>query len=160
MQRAKVYLYRLISYRAMVVFKAITKILPIAAIGLGLFALANIIRNPAAATQTAGALGQTFGAFGSGLSSVGEGIGGLLGGIGGGGSALIAPLFDLKRLFGIDFGGDPVAAIESERTQSSTSVQDPVVNTAGPNLSPSSQTVTFNRNLPGGGFSASSFFGA
>ena len=71
---------------------------------------------------------------------------------------MIAPLFDLKRLFGIDFTGDPVAAIESSQTRSSTSVQDPVVNTAGPNLSPASQTVTFNRNLAGGGFSASSFF--
>ena len=142
----------------MVVFKTITKILPIAAIGLGLFALANIITKPGQASQTAGALGQTFGAFGSGLSAVGSGVGDLLGGIGGGGSALIQPLFDLKRLFGIDFGGDPVAAIESSQTRSSTSVQDPVVNTAGPNLSPASQTVTFNRNLPGGGFSASSFF--
>ena len=144
----------------MVVFKTITKILPIAAIGLGLFALANIITKPGQASQTAGALGQTFGAFGSGLSAVGSGVGDLLGGIGGGGSALIQPLFDLKRLFGIDFGGDPVAAIESSQTRSSTSVQDPVVNTAGPNLSPASQTVTFNPNLAGGGFSASSFFGA
>ncbi len=142
----------------MVVFRFIKQALPIAAIGLGLFALANIITKPGQASQTAGALGQTFGAFGSGLSAVGGGIGDLLGGIGGGSSALIAPLFDLKRLFGIDFTGDPVAAIQSERTESSTSVQDPVVNTAGPNLSPASQTVTFNRNLAGGGFSASSFF--
>jgi hypothetical protein len=142
----------------MVVFKFVKQALPIAAIALGLFAVANIITKPGQASQTAGALGQTFGAFGSGLSAVGSGIGDLLGGIGGGSSALIAPLFDLKKLFGVSFGGDPVAAIQSERTQSSTSVQDPVVNTAGPNLSPSSQTVTFNRNLAGGGFSASSFF--
>ena len=142
----------------MVVFKFVKQALPIAAIALGLFAVANIITKPGQASQTAGALGQTFGAFGSGLSAVGTGIGDLLGGIGGGSSALIAPLFDLKKLFGVGFGGDPVAAIQSERTQSSTSVQDPVVNTAGPNISPSSQTVTFNRNLAGGGFSASSFF--
>ena len=142
----------------MVVFKFIKQALPIAAIGLGLFALANIITKPGQASQTAGALGQTFGAFGSGLSAVGGGIGDLLGGIGSGSSALIAPLFDVKRLFGIDFGGDPVAAIESSQTRSSTSVQDPVVNTAGPNLSPASQTVSFNRNLAGGGFSAESFF--
>jgi hypothetical protein len=142
----------------MVVFKFVKQALPIAAIALGLFAVANIITKPGQASQTAGALGQTFGAFGSGLSAVGSGIGDLLGGIGGGSSALIAPLFDLKKLFGVSFGGDPVAAIQSERTQSSTSVQDPVVNTAGPNLSPSSQTVTFNRNLAGGGFSAESFF--
>ena len=142
----------------MVVFRFIKQALPIAAIGLGLFALANIITKPGQASQTAGALGQTFGAFGSGLSAVGGGISDLLGGIGGGSSALIAPLFDLKELFGVGFGGDPVAAIESSQTRSSTSVQDPVVNTAGPNLSPASQTVTFNRNLPGGGFSAESFF--
>jgi hypothetical protein len=142
----------------MVVFRFIKQALPIAAIGLGLFALANIITKPGQASQTAGALGQTFGAFGSGLSAVGGGIGDLLGGIGSGSSALIAPLFDVKRLFGIDFGGDPVAAIESSQTRSSTSVQDPVVNTAGPNLSPASQTVSFNRNLAGGGFSAESFF--
>jgi len=142
----------------MVVFKFIKQALPIAAIALGLFAVANIITKPGQASQTAGALGQTFGAFGSGLSAVGSGIGDLLGGIGGGSRALISPLFDLKELFGVGFGGDPVAAIQSERTESSTSVQDPVVNTAGPNLSPASQTVTFNRNLAGGGFSASSFF--
>ena len=142
----------------MVVFKFIKQALPIAAIALGLFAVANIITKPGQASQTAGALGQTLGAFGSGLSSIGGGVSDLLGGIGGGSRALISPLFDLKELFGVGFGGDPVAAVESERTQSSTSVQDPVVNTAGPNLSPSSQTVTFNRNLAGGGFSASSFF--
>jgi len=144
----------------MVVFKFIKQALPIAAIALGLFAVANIITKPGQASQTAGALGQTLGAFGSGLSSIGGGVSDLLGGIGGGSSALIRPLFDLKELFGVGFGGDPVAAVQSERTQSSTSVQDPVVNTAGPNLSPSSQTVTFNPNLAGGGFSASSFFGA
>ena len=144
----------------MVVFKFVKQALPIAAIALGLFAVANIITKPGQASQTAGALGQTLGAFGSGLSSIGGGVSDLLGGIGGGSSALIRPLFDLKELFGVGFGGDPVAAIQSERTQSSTSVQDPVVNTAGPNLSPSSQTVTFNPNLAGGGFSASSFFGA
>ncbi len=144
----------------MVVFKFIKQALPIAAIALGLFAVANIITKPGQASQTAGALGQTLGAFGSGLSSIGGGVSDLLGGIGGGSRALISPLFDLKELFGVGFGGDPVAAIESERTESSTSVQDPVVNTAGPNISPSSQTVTFNPNLAGGGFSASSFFGA
>ena len=142
----------------MAVFGILKKALPLAALGLGIFALANIITKPQQASQTAGALGQTFGAFGSGLSAVGGGIGDLLGGIGSGSSALIAPLFDVKRLFGIDFGGDPVAAIESSQTRSSTSVQDPVVNTAGPNLSPASQTVSFNRNLAGGGFSAESFF--
>jgi len=142
----------------MVVFKSITKLIPLALAGIAVFALANVIRDPSGASRSAGALGQTFGAFGSGLSSVGTGIGDLLGGIGGGSARLLDPLFRAKELF--DFGGDPVAAVESSQTRSSTSVQDPVVNTAGPNLSPASQTVTFNPSLPGGGFSASSFFGA
>jgi hypothetical protein len=83
-----------------------------------------------------------------------------LGGIGGGSVRLIDPLFSLKDLFGVQSTADPTAAIESERTQSNTSIQDPVANTAGPNLSPASQTIVFNPNLAGGGFSASSFFGA
>ncbi len=85
----------------MVVFKFIRQALPIAAIALGLFAVANIITKPGQASQTAGALGQTLGAFGSGLSSIGGGVSDLLGGIGGGSSALIRPLFDLKELFGV-----------------------------------------------------------
>ena len=144
----------------MVVFGILKKALPLAALGLGIFALANIITKPGQASQTAGALGQTFGAFGAGLSSVGTGIGDLLGGIGGGSVRLIDPLFTLRDLFGVQSTADPVSAVQSQRTESSTSVQDPVVNTAGPNLSPASQTVTFNPSLPGGGFSASSFFGA
>ena len=144
----------------MAVFGILKKALPLAALGLGIFALANIITKPQQASQTAGALGQTFGAFGAGLSSVGTGIGDLLGGIGGGSVRLIDPLFSLKDLFGVQSTADPTAAIESVRTESSTSVQDPVANTAGPNLAPASQTIVFNPNLAGGGFSASSFFGA
>ena len=144
----------------MVVFKFVKQALPIAAIALGLFAVANIITKPGQASQTAGALGQTFGAFGAGLSSVGTGIGDLLGGIGGGSVRLIDPLFSLRDLFGVESTAEPTAARESVRTESNTTIQDPVVNTAGPNLSPASQTIVFNPNLAGGGFSASSFFGA
>jgi len=144
----------------MAVFGILKKALPLAALGLGIFALANIITKPQQASQTAGALGQTFGALGSGLSSVGTGIGDLLGGIGGGSVRLIDPLFSLRDLFGVQSTADPTAAQESVRTESSTSVQDPVANTAGPNLSPASQTIVFNPNLAGGGFTASSFFGA
>jgi len=144
----------------MVVFGILKKALPIAALGLGIFALANIITKPGQASQTAGALGQTFGAFGSGLSSVGTGIGDLLTNIGGGSVRLLDPLFSLKDLFGVDASVEPTAVRENVRTESNTTIQDPVVNTAGPNLSPASQTISFNTNLPGGGFSAESFFGA
>ena len=114
----------------MAVFGILKKALPLAALGLGIFALANIITKPQQASQTGGSV------------------------------RLIDPLFSLKDLFGVQSTADPTAAIESERTQSNTSIQDPVANTAGPNLSPASQTIVFNPNLAGGGFSASSFFGA
>ena len=110
----------------MVVFGILKKALPLAALGLGIFALANIITKPGQASQTAGALGQTFGAFGTGLSSVGTGIGDLLGGIGGGSVRLIDPLFSLRDLFGVEAAVDPTAAKENERTESNTTIQDPV----------------------------------
>lgn len=75
-----------------------TKILPIAAAGLGIFLLANTIRSPAAAKETAVAIGETGSAFGTTLTSVGSGIGDFLTGIGVGSSKLLDPFFSLKTL--------------------------------------------------------------
>ena len=75
-----------------------TKILPIAAAGLGIFLLANTIRSPASAKETATAIGETGSAFGTTLSSVGTGIGDFFTGIGVGGSKLLDPFFSLKTL--------------------------------------------------------------
>ena len=117
------------------------KILPIAVIGIGIFALANIVARPAQAQLTSNALSSTLGGFGQGLGSVGSGIGGLLGGIGSGTASLLDPLFTLKTLI---YGDTPqTVEIQNSRTESSTSIQDPTVNTAGPNLSPASQTAVF-----------------
>jgi len=57
----------------MVVKSLLKNILPIAAVGLGLAFVYNILNKPAAASASAGALGQTFFSIGSGLGSVGGG---------------------------------------------------------------------------------------
>ena len=75
-----------------------TKILPIAAAGIGLFFLANTIRAPTAARETAAAIGETGAAFGTSLSSVGTGIGDFLTGLGAGSAKLLDPFFSLKTL--------------------------------------------------------------
>ena len=66
----------------MVITSLLSKIVPLAAVGLGIAFLANVLTKPGQASESAGALGQTLGAFGSGLGSLGGGISGLLTGIG------------------------------------------------------------------------------
>jgi len=57
----------------MVITSLLSKIVPLAAVGLGIAFLANVLTKPGHASESAGALGQTFGAFGSGLGSIGGG---------------------------------------------------------------------------------------
>ena len=130
----------------MVITSLLSKIIPLAAVGLGIAFLANVLTKPGHASESAGALGQTLGAFGSGLGSLGGGISGLLTGIGQGSAKLLDPLFSLKTLF---YGDDSVDAILSENlsTASNTTTTDPVVNTASDQpgvtpTSPASSTVT------------------
>jgi len=61
----------------MVVTSVLSKVIPIAAVGIGLAFLYNILQKPSAASESAGALGQTFFSIGSGLGSVGGGHTGL-----------------------------------------------------------------------------------
>jgi len=130
----------------MVITSLLSKIIPLAAVGLGIAFLANVLTKPGQASESAGALGQTLGAFGSGLGSLGGGISGLLTGIGQGSAKLLDPLFSLKTLF---YGDDSVDAIlsENQATASNTTTTDPVVNTASDQpgvtpTSPASSTVT------------------
>jgi len=130
----------------MVVTSVLSKIVPIAVIGLGIAFLYNVLVRPAQASESAGALGQTFGAFGSGLGSIGGGINTFLSGIGEGSTRLLDPLFALKTLF---YGKDSVSTIlsENEATASNTTISDPVVNSASDQpgvtpTSPASSTVT------------------
>ena len=130
----------------MVITSLLSKVIPLAAVGLGIAFLANVLTKPGQASASAGALGQTFGAFGSGLGSLGEGVSGLLTGIGQGSAKLLDPLFSLKTLF---YGDDSVDVIlsENQSTASNTTRSDPVVNTASDQpgvtpTSPASSTVT------------------
>ena len=130
----------------MVITSVLSKIIPLAAVGLGIAFLSNVLTRPGHASESAGALGQTFGAFGSGIGSIGGGINAFLSGIGEGSTKLLDPLFALKSLF---YGSDSVDAILSsnQSTSSNTTRTDPVVNTASDQpgvtpTSPASSTVT------------------
>ncbi len=96
-----------------------TKILPIAAAGIALFFLANTISRPAAARETAAAIGDTGAAFGTSLSSVGIGIGDFLTGLGAGSAKLLDPFFSLKTLI-----------FEEDTNESNTNRSLPNPNTA------------------------------
>jgi len=141
----------------MVVRSLLKNILPLAAVGLGIAFLYNIINKPGAASDSAGALGQTLFSVGSGLGSVGGGIQDLLTGVGAGSAKLLDPLFSLKTLF---YGGDSPSAIfqENADTASNTTVTDPVVNTASdqPGVTPTSPAGATVTHSSGGGGSYTS----
>lgn len=109
------------------VFGIVKKVLPIAAIGLGLFFLTNVLLRPAQAQQSTDVLSSFGVGLGSGLSSVGAGVQTLLTGIGTGSAQLLNPLFSLKTLF---YGDDANAVIEQTENASSTSRRNPIPNTA------------------------------
>ena len=138
----------------MVVTSVLTKILPIAAVGLGLAFLYNVISKPGQASESAGALGQTLFSVGGGLGSVGGGINEFLTGIGTGSAKLLDPLFTLKTLF---YGDDTPEVIlqENQITASNTTRTDPVVNSASdqPGVTPSSPAGSTVTHSNVGGFS-------
>ena len=107
----------------------IKKILPIAIIGIGLFAAANIVARPGTASMSAKALSETLTSFGGGIGSIGSGVQSLFTGVGTGSAQLLNPLFTLKDLI----YGDQAQGIvlqENALTASNTVTIDPVVNTA------------------------------
>ena len=134
----------------------IKKILPIALIGIGLFAAANIVARPATASLSAKALSETLTSFGGGVGSIGSGVQSLFTGIGTGSAQLLNPLFTLKDLIygdqgqsivlqenGATYHGtdktyrdpdpkelDPKKIEANALTASNTVTIDPVVNTA------------------------------
>jgi hypothetical protein len=107
----------------------IKKILPIAIIGIGLFAAANIVARPGQASMSAKALSETLTSFGGGVGSIGSGVQSLFTGIGTGSAQLLNPLFTLKDLI---YGNSTQQIIQQENalTASNTVTVDPVVNTA------------------------------
>ena len=76
----------------------VSKILPLAAIGVALLFLGNIFSRPAQATSGATALGETGVAIGSTLSNIGSGAADLGTGTGTGLAGLFKPFWEIKNL--------------------------------------------------------------
>ena len=79
----------------------LSKILPLAAVGLGIIFLGNAISRPASASATAGALGQTGAAIGESLGNIGTGAKALGQGTGAGLAGLFQPFWEIKNLIGV-----------------------------------------------------------
>jgi hypothetical protein len=138
------------------VFGIVKKVLPIAAIGLGLFFLTNVLLRPAQAQQSTDVLSSFGVGLGSGLSSVGAGVQTFLTGIGTGSAQLLNPLFSLKTLF---YGDDTNAIIEQTENASSTSTQNPIPNTASDSPGVTIQGGGGSSNTGGTGWVSSSLGG-
>jgi hypothetical protein len=103
------------------------KILPLAAVGLGLLFIGNIFTRPGAASAGSLALLDTGTAIGSSLSQIGTGIGEFGSGIGSGLSGLFKPFWEIKNLvtaFSTNVAGaansSPVAQTEIDNYGSAT----------------------------------------
>ena len=120
----------------MVVYGMIKKVLPIAALGLGLLYLGNVLVRPAHAQQSTDVISSLGAGLGSGLSSVGSGVQTFLTGVGTGSAQLLNPLFSLKTLIYGD--EDSQSGIEQTANASSTSRRNPIPHTASdsPGVSP------------------------
>ena len=57
----------------MVITSVLSKVIPLAAVGLGIAFLYNVINKPGQASESAGALGQTLFSVGGGLGNIGGG---------------------------------------------------------------------------------------
>ena len=78
----------------------LSKIGPLAILGIGILFLGNALVRPAQAIQTSQALTASGVGLGQSLASVGQGVQSLFSGIGTGGAKLLNPLFTIKDLIG------------------------------------------------------------
>jgi hypothetical protein len=131
----------------MVLSSLIKNILPIAAAGLGIAFLINIIKNPAQAQQSADVIGSLGSGIGESLGSIGAGANTFLTGIGTGSAQLLNPLWTLKDLF-YSNDDDSVLIREQALDQSNTTVNNPVPNSpsagAGTSHTPAQGTSTIH----------------
>ena len=141
----------------MVVYGMIKKVLPIAALGLGLLFLGNVLVRPAQAQQSTDVISSLGAGLGSGLSSVGSGVQTFLTGIGTGSAQLLNPLFSLRTLIYGD--EDSQSGIEQTANASSTSIQNPIPHTASdsPGVSPQGGGGSSNTGGTSSGSSSSGF---
>lgn len=78
----------------------LSKVAPLALLGIGILFLGNALVRPAQATQTAQALTSSGVGLGASLGSIGSGIQSLFSGVGTGTAKLLNPLFTIKDLIG------------------------------------------------------------
>ena len=83
----------------------ISKIAPLALLGIGVLFLGNALVRPAQAQQTGRALTESGVGIGQSLGSIGSGIQQLFTGVGTGASKLLNPLFTVKDLIGYSGAG-------------------------------------------------------
>ena len=130
----------------MVITSLLKNILPIAAVGLGLAFLYNVIAKPAQAQESTNVISNLGTGLGSSLESLGGGVQSLLTGIGTGSAQLLNPLFTLKTLI----YGDDEETIEIEQIENATNTtnNNPIINTAasspGVSSTPAQSTSTIS----------------
>ena len=99
----------------------ISKIAPLALLGVGILFLGNALVRPAQATATAQALTSSGVGLGASLGSIGSGIQSLFTGVGTGASKLLNPLFTIKDLIGYSgFEGEGSGSTTQSGFDSST----------------------------------------
>ena len=135
----------------MVITSLLKNILPIAAVGLGLAFLYNVIAKPAQAQESTNVISNLGTGLGSSLESLGGGVQSLLTGIGTGSAQLLNPLFTLKTLI----YGDEEETIEIEQIENATNTtnNNPIINTAasspGVSSTPAQSTSTISWSSSG-----------
>ena len=121
----------------------LSKIGPLAILGIGILFLGNALVRPAQATQTAQALTASGVGLGSSLSSIGGGIKDLFTGAGTGTAQLLNPLFTIKDLIGYSgFEGEGSGSVTQSGFDSGTGLSS-----SGTPLTASPNTKNFVETL-------------
>jgi len=129
-----------------------SKIVPIAALGVGILFLANAFTRPAAATSTARALTEqisVIGSAGSNISQLGQGVGGGLAG-------LFKPVWEfsnlIERFSTLSSGSANVSPVSQDLGGYASMPSSPTYTTSSGTDSPSpTSTPTFYHSQGGGG---------
>lgn len=99
----------------------ISKIAPLAILGIGILFLGNALVRPAQAVQTSQALTASGVGLGQSLGSIGQGVQSLFSGFGTGASKLLNPLFTIKDLIGYSgFEGEGSGSVTQSGFDSNT----------------------------------------
>ena len=121
----------------------LSKIAPLAALGIGILFLGNALTRPAQATQTAQALTASGVGLGQALGSIGGGLRELFTGFGEGTSKLLNPLFTVKDLIGYSgFEGEGSGSVTQSGFDSGTGLSS-----SGTPLTASPNTKNFVETL-------------